>query len=109
MELTATYKMTSAAARPWSALRQGIGPGLSGVQDLVVITYNILADKFAMGSMHSQTPPEHLTWEFRAPRILQEIAGYAADIVCLQEVELPFMEDTLRPQLQTLGYQVMPP
>lgn len=72
--------------------------------DLTVVTYNILADKYATASQHDGNPS--MSWTSRLPRLLSEIESYSADILCLQEVELPFMEDTLGPRLRDLGYEV---
>lgn len=45
-----------------------------------------------------------LDWNARAPRLLDEILSYDADIICLQEVEKPFYEDHLEPFLREQGY-----
>lgn len=52
-----------------------------------VITYNILANRYAMSGHHNYCPPQHLDWGYRCPRILQELGHYDADIICLQEVQ----------------------
>lgn len=33
---------------------------------------------------HHATPRHHLLWSVRGPRLLQELAAYQADVVCLQ-------------------------
>ena len=53
---------------------------------LTIISYNILADKYAVSGWHSYCPPEHLQWSSRLPRLIQELRNYSADIICLQEV-----------------------
>ena len=79
----------------------------ASIQDLTVVTYNILADKYAMGGHHAYCPKEHLEWSSaRMPRLIDEISSYQADILCLQEVERPFMEDELGPKLRSLGHEV---
>ncbi|KAG7668710.1 hypothetical protein Ndes2526B_g03664 [Nannochloris sp. 'desiccata'] len=75
------------------------------VQELTVVTYNMLADKYAMSGHHKYCPTEHLEWSSRSPRLLDEITSYKADILCLQEVERPFMEDELGPKLRSLGHK----
>lgn len=77
------------------------------VQELTVVTYNMLADKYAMSGHHKYCPTEHLEWSSRSPRLLDEITSYKADILCLQEVERPFMEDELGPKLRSLGHKVI--
>jgi mRNA deadenylase 3'-5' endonuclease subunit Ccr4 len=76
------------------------------VYELTVVTYNILADKYAMGGHHAYCPIDHLQWSSRLPRLLDEITSYHADILCLQEVERPFMEDELGPKLRSMNYEV---
>jgi CCR4-NOT transcription complex subunit 6 len=78
----------------------------NAVRELTVVTYNMLADKYAMGGHHKYCPLEHLDFSSRGPRLLDEIASYNADILCLQEVERPFMEDELGPKLRSLGHEV---
>lgn len=53
---------------------------------LTIISYNILADKYAVSGWHSYCPLEHLQWSSRLPRLIQELETYSADIICLQEV-----------------------
>lgn len=76
------------------------------VQELTVVTYNILADKYAMGGHHAYCQTEHLQFTSRAPRLINEISNYKADILCLQEVERPFMEDELGPKLRSMEHDV---
>jgi len=76
------------------------------VQELIVVTYNMLADKYAMSGHHKYCPTEHLEWSSRSARLLNEITSYKADILCLQEIERPFMEDELGPKLRSLGHEV---
>lgn len=35
---------------------------------------------------HSYCPPQFLEWSYRAPKIIEELLRYDADILCLQEV-----------------------
>lgn len=57
-----------------------------------VLSYNILADMYTITSSpvntRSYTPAWALTWEYRRKNLLNEIIGYNADILCLQEVRL---------------------
>ena len=51
-----------------------------------MVTYNILADKYATGGMHQYCPPQFLAWPYRKQRILEELLGLRPDILALQEV-----------------------
>jgi hypothetical protein len=72
---------------------------------LRIVTYNILADKFATFGFASSPPPSYHTWQHREPRVLLELSSYRADVLCLQEVERPFMEGALGEALTTQGYE----
>ncbi|TRY68862.1 hypothetical protein TCAL_05072 [Tigriopus californicus] len=81
------------------------GPGLCGFEarqaftktktktdELRVVTYNLLADLYADSEysrtvLHPQCPPYALAIEYRKQLLLQELIGYNADILCLQEVD----------------------
>jgi len=101
--------MSVASGRTFSEV---LSPGLTAkknsgaLQDITVVTYNILADKYATSGMHACCPVKFLDWAYRAPRLMEEIPSYAADILCLQEVEHPFVENVLRPELNKQGYSV---
>jgi mRNA deadenylase 3'-5' endonuclease subunit Ccr4 len=76
------------------------------VEDLTVVTYNILADKYANSGHHNYCSSDDLKFSSRSPRLLDELTSYAADILCLQEVERNYMEDELGPKLRSLGHEV---
>ena len=50
----------------------------------VFMTWNHLADGLDVNGGFD-TPVEHLRWEFRQPKIIQEIKDTNPDIFCLQE------------------------
>ena len=86
--------------------RRGWTNATQATPRIAIVTYNLLADKFAITGLHDYCPTEHLSWgASRAPRLLQEIKSYAADVLCLQEVERPFFEEVLSPELHRLGYE----
>lgn len=73
---------------------------------LKVISYNILADKWAIYREEDKTTHKLqfryeyvenkdfvLNWEHRLPRIIDKIKSYDPDIICLQEVELRNVEE----------------
>ena len=84
----------------------GISSTQYSIEAFKVVTYNLLADKYAIGGHHRYCPEEHLIWSSREPRIMAELDSYKADIICLQEVERPYMEDELGPWLREKGYEV---
>lgn len=51
-----------------------------------VLSYNILADMYALTGCHAYCPAWALVWEYRRKKLLHEIIEYDADIICLQEV-----------------------
>lgn len=59
---------------------------LSASGTFTVLSYNILSDAYATNELYSYCPSWALSWTYRRQNLLREIAGYRADIVCLQEV-----------------------
>ncbi|PNH12976.1 Glucose-repressible alcohol dehydrogenase transcriptional effector [Tetrabaena socialis] len=51
-----------------------------------VLQWNVLADGLAQTGGFYRVPPKCLEWEYRKPRLLQEILEADADIICLQEL-----------------------
>lgn len=74
-----------------------------------VVTYNLLADYY-VDSDYSRTvlypycPPYALSIDYRKQLILKELAGYNADLICLQEVDKKVFENDLLPALSLLGF-----
>jgi endonuclease/exonuclease/phosphatase family metal-dependent hydrolase len=52
-----------------------------------VASYNVLADGYIRPELYPRTPPECLSPARRRAAIVARVAGLAADIVCLQEIE----------------------
>ena len=50
------------------------------------LSYNVLSETCASNDLYSYCPPWALSWPYRRQNLLREIVGYAADIICLQEV-----------------------
>ena len=65
------------------------------------MSYNILADRLASTSKFSHTIKEVLDFNFRGPRIIEEIKQSQACIFCLQEVDR--VNDFYKPKLEGLG------
>ncbi|GKY94949.1 hypothetical protein MPSEU_000459600 [Mayamaea pseudoterrestris] len=53
-----------------------------------IVSWNILADTYAKPEKYPETLARDLDWSIRSDRILDRIAAFDADIVCLQEVQL---------------------
>lgn len=70
-----------------------------------VFCYNVLCEKAATPQMYGYTPSWALSWDYRKELILQEILGYSADIICLQEVDGQQYEDFFLPNLSNNGYE----
>jgi endonuclease/exonuclease/phosphatase family metal-dependent hydrolase len=75
-----------------SGKRQWVHLGPSSENAVVLVSYNILADGpgRALSSKHACCPLEWRTWEDgeeggRLARIVRELQGFDADILCLQE------------------------
>ncbi|GAB4813321.1 hypothetical protein N2152v2_000367 [Parachlorella kessleri] len=69
--------------RSFTALASGAAEAAKA--HLTMVTYNLLAPKCATSGMHSNCPPQFLDIAYRGPRIIQELLGFGADILCLQE------------------------
>ncbi|KAL1187992.1 Carbon catabolite repressor-like protein [Cardamine amara subsp. amara] len=69
-----------------------------------VLTYNILSDTSASDKQYGYCQPWARTWTYRKHNLLQEIVGYNADVVCLQEVQNSHLNGFLAPELIRLGY-----
>jgi mRNA deadenylase 3'-5' endonuclease subunit Ccr4 len=56
-------------------------------ESFTLLSWNCLAQSLTKGAFFPSCPSDCLTWESRAPKIVQEIVRYAPDVVCLQEVD----------------------
>jgi len=72
---------------------------------LSVVSYNILCDKYATASQYGYTPSADLAWSHRKVVILDELRGYDADIVCLQEVDRENYDDFSQKELKANDYR----
>uniref|UniRef100_A0A3Q3B7M1 2',5'-phosphodiesterase 12 n=1 Tax=Kryptolebias marmoratus TaxID=37003 RepID=A0A3Q3B7M1_KRYMA len=73
-----------------------------------VVSYNILADVYAQTDLsktvlYPYCAPYALQLDYRQNLIKKELAGYNADIVCLQEVDKGVFVDSLVPALDAFG------
>ncbi|KAM8755825.1 2',5'-phosphodiesterase 12 [Acanthopagrus schlegelii] len=73
-----------------------------------VVSYNILADVYAQTELsktvlYPYCAPYALQLDYRQNLIKKELAGYNADIICLQEVDKGVFTDSLTPALDAFG------
>jgi CCR4-NOT transcription complex subunit 6 len=101
-----------------------------GAETFSLMSYNILADRYAPQTMYGYTPSWALDWSYRKDAILAEITDVALDVICLQvsakmelfakirltaanivsitslqEVEDEVFQEFLQPRLAELGYE----
>ncbi|KAM3849795.1 2',5'-phosphodiesterase 12 [Diretmus argenteus] len=77
-------------------------------QAVRVVSYNILADVYAQTELsktvlYPYCAPYALELDYRQNLIKKELAGYNADIICLQEVDKGVFADSLGPALDAFG------
>lgn len=81
--------------------------GQSHQSRFTVLSYNILADLYATQQAFPTSEPYALLWQYRRQLILQELALYDADIVCLQEVQSTSFHEDLRPEMDRRGFDAV--
>lgn len=65
---------------------QPLSTGLPG--ELSVVSYNLLADSLVLENQaYNYVNPLFLCWEYRWSVLKEELKGFGADLLCLQEVE----------------------
>ncbi|XP_009569790.2 2',5'-phosphodiesterase 12 [Cuculus canorus] len=74
------------------------------------VTYNILADTYAQTEfsrtvLYPYCAPYALELDYRQNLLKKELAGYSADLVCLQEVDKSVFVDSLAPALDAFGLE----
>ncbi|CAE8585904.1 unnamed protein product, partial [Polarella glacialis] len=73
---------------------------------LRVLSYNVLADAYShnFGQCFPYCDQKFTRSERRIQLCRQEVAAYAADLACLQEVDANWFEEFWRPQFEVDGY-----
>lgn len=71
----------------------------------IILSYNVLCEKYAPSSSYQYCPSWALDWTYRKEQIVQEITAYGADIICLQEIEMGQFEEFFQPQLRNSDYE----
>jgi CCR4-NOT transcription complex subunit 6 len=74
-------------------------------ENVSVLDYNILCDKYATVAQYGYTPTKALSWEYRRELILNEIRSLDADIVCLQEIDVESYNEYFRKELAMQHYK----
>jgi len=69
-----------------------------------VTSYNVLADSYLRPEWYPATPEFVLAPSWRQPALIRHIAGLAADVICLQEIESNLFV-ALSDHLRALGYE----
>ncbi|XP_057273690.1 2',5'-phosphodiesterase 12 [Pezoporus wallicus] len=74
------------------------------------VTYNILADIYAQTEysrtvLYPYCAPYALELDYRQNLLKKELAGYSADLICLQEVDKSVFVDSLAPALDAFGLE----
>ncbi|KAJ3018523.1 UNVERIFIED_CONTAM: Glucose-repressible alcohol dehydrogenase transcriptional effector [Siphonaria sp. JEL0065] len=70
----------------------------------MIMSYNVLAPMYCTDSRYSHSKTDILDWDHRRKMILDEIAFYSPDFICLQELPPSDFKDILLPALQKIGY-----
>lgn len=87
--------------------RSFVGDDCDGMDRIKIVSYNVLADMYAMRNptKHAAAcPVDALPWKTRRHRILHELEHYRAECVCLQEVEATAFEEDFEVFLAAAGY-----
>ncbi|CAM9962789.1 unnamed protein product [Phaeothamnion confervicola] len=102
----AAYFLLTAVAAGWPpallALRGALTATPLAPPGMRLVSYNVLADKYCTGRFADQQlypycPRRYREMSHRAPLILQELLGYNADVVCLQECDAKLFKKVLQP------------
>lgn len=96
-----TVQAMSASQRAFRAVTRPASGSL-----LRIVSYNLLANKYVLTGYHDYCEEEFTAWDYRLPRLSQEIDNLQGDIVCLQEVEEGVFRDEIGQHLQNKGFQV---
>ncbi len=80
--------------------------GSSSEHSFVIVTYNILADCHVTPDTYPYLLKGYRTMDERHSQLMMELNHHSdADIICLQEVNGQYFQETLYPALTHLGYE----
>ncbi|KAK9472540.1 Nocturnin [Dipodascopsis tothii] len=92
--------------RVWLELKEKDEPAEETHDDrFSVCTYNVLCDNYVSSALYGHTPTWALNWDYRRENLKQEIIGFDADVVCLQEVDNESFDSYFSPQLAYKDYR----
>eukprot|EP00834_Sanchytrium_tribonematis_P003722 NODE_154_length_15322_cov_0.584510.p2 type:complete len:478 gc:universal NODE_154_length_15322_cov_0.584510:12770-14203(+) len=77
-------------------------PKKKDANHFTILSYNILAQKYARPKLYGYTPNWALDWNHRSANIIAEVESYDPDIICFQEIEEGDYESFFGPRLLTL-------
>lgn len=81
-----------------------------GSSSLRVVSYNILSDGlaetvFSKDGLFPYCPDEYVAWSYRENLLLDEIIGYNADLICLQELDSKCFKGNFYKVLKREGFE----
>jgi CCR4-NOT transcription complex subunit 6 len=68
-----------------------------------IVSYNVLGPLHGEGSKHDYAPVGVTRWTRRRDKLMEELRGMKADILCLQEVSAKGLKETFMPGLKHVG------
>lgn len=71
---------------------------------ITVATYNVLADAYVKPEYYPGVDPRHFASPARYGRVVERIAGFGTDVICLQEVDYALFA-MVEKRLRALGYE----
>ena len=103
-----TYEVTSKRVTqspdylPYTKRHKLTNHTIENANEFRIVTYNLLADmysdsKTAREELFSYCPKQFLTMDYRKHLLIDELLGYNADLICLQEVDFSIFEKHLEP------------
>jgi len=76
-------------------------------KSILVMSYNILAQKYIKPEYFPYCPLNFLNFEYRSSIIMKEIEAVNPDILCLQECDVDLFPEFYIPKLEYLGYECL--
>jgi CCR4-NOT transcription complex subunit 6 len=86
----------------WSEIKHDVPANAPLIK---VISWNILAQCYALQTCTNSLPPSYLLWPERGARVVEELLACEADIFCLQEVDK--FEEFYKDKMLEAGYDLV--
>ncbi|XP_062522070.1 protein angel homolog 2-like [Corticium candelabrum] len=101
-----SYMWYQGLERKWERVNERRREDRQNVHSLTLATYNVLSDQqVRLNSQLYRHLPEHiLSWRYRSQLIVQEVAFFNSDVLCLQEVDERHYHHYFAPMLNGYGY-----